>query len=149
MKISDFAAPGRTPSLPQVSEIKQALQPKPIFSDVIDGISRQNCNQKLLEMSREIFRQGQVLSERYDIADLKRYKRMLSEFMSEAVKFCYEFRKNNSRDRNGRHKMYAIVKKINQKLEKLTENILSQQVDAIQLIADIDEINGMVLDLFV
>ena len=149
MKISDFTATRRMPEPVKTEQVHIPSPPKAIFSDVIEGINRQNCNRKLTEMSNEILKQGRVLSERYDITELKRYKKMLSEFMHEAVRFCYEFRKSNSRDRNGRHKMFALVKKINKKMEELTETVLSQQVDVIQLIADIDEINGMIFDLIV
>jgi uncharacterized protein YaaR (DUF327 family) len=40
-----------------------------------------------------------------------------------------------------------VVKRIDEKLEKITNDILGSQVDQIQLIADISDINGMLLDL--
>jgi uncharacterized protein YaaR (DUF327 family) len=147
LKISELNAARGTILNGPGPEVKQTPHQKITFGEVMNGLDRQNCNQKLAELSEEILAQGRVLSERYDIAELKRYKRMLAEFMREAVRFSYEFKKNSARDRHGRHKIYAVIKKINKKLEELTENILGQQVDTIQLIADIDEVNGMLVDL--
>jgi uncharacterized protein YaaR (DUF327 family) len=117
------------------------------FRDVMNGIDRSNAMEILTKMSQDIVKQGEVLAQRYDIEELKRYKRMLSEFMAEAVRHSYEFSKRPTRDGRGRHHVYAIVKRINEKLEKITQDILSQQVEQIQLIADISDINGMLVDL--
>lgn len=117
------------------------------FREVMQGIDRSNCTEMLTKMSQDIIRQGELLAQRYDIAELKRYKRMLTEFMQEAVRFSYEFNKRPTRDGRGRHHVYATVKRINEKLEKITQDILSQQIDTIQLIADISDINGMLVDL--
>jgi len=117
------------------------------FREVMHGVDRSNATEILTKMSQDIVKQGEVLAQRYDIAELKRYKQMLAKFMSEAVRWSYEFSKRPTRDGRGRHHVYAIVKRVNEKLEKITQDILSQQVEQIQLIADISDINGMLVDL--
>jgi hypothetical protein len=117
------------------------------FREVMHGIDRSNATEILTKMSKDIVKQGEVLAQRYDIAELKRYKKMLCEFMAEAVRWSFEFSKRSTRDGRGRHHIYAIVKRINDKLEKITQDILSQQAEQIQLIADISDINGMLVDL--
>ncbi len=123
--------------------------PQSRFMEVMNGINQSNCAEMLTAMSTEILRQGEILARRYDIAELKRYKKLITEFMQEAVRFTYEFKKRSTRDNRGRHRMYAIIRCVNEKLEKMTQDILSQQVDQLQLMADIDDIHGMLVDLFV
>ncbi|MDR1693164.1 MAG: YaaR family protein [Oscillospiraceae bacterium] len=122
--------------------------PQSRFMEVMDGINQSNCAEMLTAMSEEILRQGEVLARRYDIAELKRYKKLITEFMQEAVRFTYEFKKRSTRDGRGRHHMYAIIRRVNERLEKMTQDILSRQTDQLQLMADIDDIHGMLVDLF-
>ena len=148
MKIGDFDRGIQRPSQPVTPAGNRVTAPqRGAFREVMHGLNRSNVNDILTKMSQDIIKQGEVLAQRYDIAELKRYKRMLGEFLAEAVRYSYEFNKRSTRDGRGRHHVYAIVKRINEKLEKITQDILSQQVEQIQLIADISDINGMLVDL--
>jgi hypothetical protein len=134
------------PSAPAADLSVKAAQ-QGIFRDMMKGIDRSNAHEILSKMSHDIVKQGEILSQRYDIAELKRYKQMLAEFIAEAVQHSYEFDKRPTRDGRGRHHVYAVIKRINEKLEGITQDILSSQVDQIKLIADISDINGMLVDL--
>ncbi|MCL2003900.1 MAG: YaaR family protein [Oscillospiraceae bacterium] len=148
MKISEFNRGVRPSAQPApVGEPHIEAPRQGAFREVMRGIDHANASEVLTQLSRDIVRQGEVLAQRYDIAELKRYKKMLAEFMAEAVRFSYEFSKRPSRDGRGRHHIYAVVKRIDEKLEKITRDILGNQVDQIQLIADISDINGMLVDL--
>jgi len=147
MKISDLSMMSRAVQPMHTAEPRQQPLQKNVFANLMSDMNRQNCDRRLAEMRGEIARQGAVLADRRDIMELKRYKQMLTEFMREAVRFCYELKKKPGRDGRGRHKMYAIIKVINQKLEKMTQEILSEQGEILQLMADIEDINGLLLDL--
>jgi hypothetical protein len=148
MKISDFNRGVRPPTHPTPAGDPHVKAPQQgAFDRVMKDADRSGANDILTKLSQEIVKQGEVLAQRYDIAELKRYKQMLSEFMAESVRFSYEFSKRPTRDGRGRHHVYATVKRIDEKLEKITQDILGQQVDQIQLIADISDINGMLVDL--
>jgi hypothetical protein len=148
MKIGDFNRGVRPPTHPTPAGDPHVKAPRQgAFGRVMQDADRSGANEILTKLSLNVARQGEVLAQRYDIAELKRYKQMLAEFMTEAVRFSYEFSKRPSRDGRGRHHVYAVVKKIDEKLEKITQDILGQQVDQIQLIADINDINGMLVDL--
>jgi hypothetical protein len=148
MKISKFSpGVGRPNQAAPAADPKVAPVQRGAFNDVMLGLNHSNATDVLTKMSQDILKQGEVLANRYDIMELKRYKKMLTEFLAEAVRYSYEFNKRSTRDGRGRHHVYAIVKRINEKLEKITQDILNQQVEQIQLIADISDINGMLVDL--
>jgi hypothetical protein len=148
MKIGDFNRGVQRPVQPSPSaDTRVTATQQGAFREVMHGLDRSNATDILTKMSQDIIKQGEILAQRYDISELKRYKRMLCEFLSEAVRYSYEFNKRSTRDGRGRHHVYAIVKRINEKLEKITQDILSQQAEQIQLIADISDINGMLVDL--
>jgi uncharacterized protein YaaR (DUF327 family) len=103
--------------------------------------------QRLQEMCDAITKQGAAVARRCDILELKRYKEMVAEFMYEAVRFSYEFKKQSSLDARGRHRMYSIIKRVNQKLEELTRKVLESQAETLSVMDAIDEIRGMLVDL--
>lgn len=118
------------------------------FKHELSQLNRTNFEQKLTEMGRDIDRQGQVVARRCDLLELKRYKEMVAEFMYEAVRFAFEFKKQSTLDARGRHRIYAIIKRINEKLEELTAEVLSGQADNLAVMQAIDDLRGLLLDLY-
>ena len=106
-----------------------------------------NLNESLKQLADDIIKQGSRLSERVDIAELKAYKRMVSEFLDEAVRGFAKFSKESHMDRRGRHRIYTTVKKVNVKLEELTEEVLKQEKDNLKIIGRIEDIRGLILDI--
>ncbi len=117
------------------------------FRETLTGLTQANAMDKLAQMSEELARQGAILGRRCDILELKRYKERLGEYLHEAVRFMYEFKKQSTLDARGRHKMYAIIKRINSKLEEMTEELLKSEASNLTVMAAIDEIRGMLVDL--
>ena len=60
----------------------------------------------------------------------------------------YELNEENHWDRSGNRKSYLTVRKINQALEDLTDEVLNREKKQIDLVAKLDEIRGMLLDLY-
>ena len=73
---------------------------------------------------------------------------MIQEFMNEVVSRSHEFSRENSLDRRGRHRVYGIVKLVNQAIDELAQELIEEEVDALMILARIDEIRGMLLDIF-
>ena len=119
----------------------------PSFRDTLSTLNRGNALEEFGLMSEALSKQGEAVSRRCDIVELKRYKEMLGEYLHEAVRFMYEFKKQSFMDGRGRHRIYAIIKKINQKLEELTQELLKAESDNLAIMAAIDEIRGMLIDL--
>lgn len=109
------------------------------FGDAQEDILRQ--------MAKDIEKQGEHLSEHVDISELKAYKRLVMEFMTEAVRSSSKFSKESFLDRRGRHRVYATVKSINEKLEQLTQDVLKAERDHLDILGKIEDIRGLVLDL--
>jgi len=73
---------------------------------------------------------------------------MISEFLEEAVRGFAKFSKESYLDRRGRHRIFAIVKRINQNLEELTQEVLKKERDHLKILARIEDIRGLILDIF-
>lgn len=115
---------------------------------LLSSIEEQELQAHLSVMMEEITQQGNKLSRRMDVKDLQEYRRLIREFMNEIAAHTHEFSRENFLDRKGRHRVYGIVKKINQTLDELAEELLSEEKDRISILSKIDEIRGLILDIF-
>ena len=104
--------------------------------------------QYLKDLVDEITRQGERLAERVDIRELKIYKKLIAEFLDLAVGKSKKFSKRNLLDRRGRHRVFAIVKNINEEVEQLTQDVLNGEKDNLKLLQRLADIRGLILDLF-
>ena len=106
-----------------------------------------DVKEKLKNLLERIDQQGQKLSERMDIGELKRYRTLVTEFMDLSVRNSVQYHKEHTLDGRGRHRIFGIVKKIDLELENLTREVLKNQKDNINVLAKLDDIRGMLLDI--
>jgi uncharacterized protein YaaR (DUF327 family) len=121
-----------------------------------DNAFRQNMDRKRTEGSfrdrlknllERIDMQAQKLSERLDIAELKRYRTLVTEFIDLSVKHSSEYHREHTLDGKGRHRIFGIVKKIDIELENLTREVIKGQKDNIGVLAKLDDIRGLLVDI--
>lgn len=117
------------------------------FQSRLKHIESRNYEEHIRELANRIAEQGKKLGKNVDIRELKIYKKMISEFLGEAVGSSHKFSKQNFLDRRGRHRVYAIIKKINGELDALTQEVLSDQKDNIRILQRIDDIRGLIMDI--
>ena len=120
----------------------------PSFRQEMSQLTRANCEQKLDELLQKATQQGNLMANRCDLLELKRYKEMVAEFMYEAVRFSFAFKKQSTIDARGRHRLYALIKRVNQRIEALTAQMLSGQADNLSVMAAVDELRGLLMDLY-
>ena len=117
------------------------------FKSQLTNVNKSNYQEVLNTLAAEINSQGALICKRCDIKELKKYKELISTFLQEAVKNSYEIDKQGKFDGKGQYKIYAKIKKINQKVEMLTEEMLKEQADPIEILKKIEDIKGLILDI--
>lgn len=96
---------------------------------------------------KEINEQGDRLAKHMDIRDMKAYRSLVKEFMNEVVTRSHEFSRENFLDRRGRHRVYGIVRLIDENLDALAKELMSDEKDHLAILSKIDEIKGLLLDI--
>lgn len=114
------------------------------LADQEQSMSREAMD-RLLE---QIDEQGARLSKTPTFDELRSYRALIQSFIGEAVGSMYELRTQAGGDRLGRQKVYTSVRKIDKKLEELTEKIRLGQANQLDIIASHDAIRGMLVDLY-
>lgn len=115
---------------------------------LVSHIEEQELQARLGSLMEQITAQGEKLAKKRDIKDMKRYRGLIKDFMNEIVSRSHSFSRENFLDRKGRHRVYGIVKQINQTLDELAEELLREEKDHIAILSKIDEIRGLILDIF-
>ena len=103
---------------------------------------------RLNVMMQNISMQGRQISKKHDIRDMQRYRTMSREFLNEVVTRSHSFSRENFLDKKGRHRVYGIIRLVNQNLDALTQEMLKEEKDNITIMGIIGDIEGLLLDIF-
>lgn len=82
------------------------------------------------------------------LRNLKRYKELIGAFISELTANAYSVHQDTGFDQYGHRRLYVIVQEIDQKLESLTREVIHGQADNLDLVSRLDEIRGLLLDIY-
>lgn len=119
------------------------------FQDELGTVREKNRHETLIELTKDIFAQGEVITSRCDIKELKRYKDLIADFFNEIMSAGFEFSKEGKYDSRGQKKIYANVKNVNDNIEKLASELLKAQKDQVEIVNIVEDIRGIILDTFV
>ncbi len=118
------------------------------FGEQLQKVQNDMIHQQLQSLLGDIEKQGKVLGQSQNIKDLKKYKGLIQKFLDYAVNKMYSLKEQTGWDRRGRHKIYTMIETVNKELESLTGMIISGQQDKISLLAKLDEIRGLLVDIY-
>ncbi|GAQ24850.1 MULTISPECIES: YaaR family protein [Tepidanaerobacter] len=120
-----------------------------IFYEELSKASKaQLKNQAEIELDI-ITKLGRTVCENMTLASLKEFKDRIAQFLNMCISGGLCFKEERFRDRNGRIKALSVVKIINQKLLELADELLSENKDSLKVIALVDEICGLLVDIYV
>ncbi|MGB9809704.1 MAG: YaaR family protein [Caldanaerobacter sp.] len=103
--------------------------------------------ERLSEILSEIDEAADKLKENLNLKDLLRYKKLVKKFLQEATSNMLKYTKKEHVDLRGRKKIYSLVEKVDEELEKLTEEFLKES-KKIELLKMIDDIRGLLVDIY-
>ncbi len=135
--------------LPQMENKAPAIESDGSFRfTLLSSIEEQQLRASLSVMMEDITQQGNKLGKRMDIRDMKLYRKMIKEFMNEIVSHSHKFSRENFLDKKGRHRVYGMIKLVDETLDELAEELMKEEKDHLSILNKIDEIRGLLLDIF-
>ena len=142
-KVNQVQQPGQIEQPQQAQETDGTLQ----FT-LVSRFDEQDLQNALMQMMEEITRQGDKLAKHRDIKDMRRYRALIKDFMNEIVNRSHAFSRENFLDRKGRHRVYGIIRLIDQNLDELAQELVKDEQDNLAILSKIGEIRGLLLDIF-
>ena len=94
---------------------------------LMSSLEEEGLQARLSLMMEDITMQGKKLGKHMDVRDMRQYRKLIQEFMNEIV--------------NG------MIKRVNVALDELAGELIKEEKDHLGILAKIDEIRGMLLDI--
>lgn len=124
---------------------KNKISNKKDFSQSFNQARDRKSGEQLKKMISDIKKKGNRLVITKTYADVRAYKRMIKEYLESVLQYMYE----NKKDISFWQTQYFItVETIDNKLEELTNNLLDNEMENINIASNIDEIQGLVVDIY-
>ena len=132
----------------QVPEAQQVQQSDGSFKFMLASrIEEADLQAALTTMMEEITMQGDKLAKHRDIRDMKRYRALVKDFLNEIVGRSHSFSRENFLDRRGRHRVYGIIRLVDENLDQLAQELMKDEQDHLAILSKIGEIRGLLLDI--
>lgn len=143
IKVNQISQPVKTESL-------QAAQPTDgsFKFTLASHIEEAELQTRLQGLMGEIVAEGEKLSKRRDVKDMKHYRGLIKSFLNEVVTHSHSFSRENFLDRRGRHRVYGIIRLIDENLDQLAQELMKDEKDNLAILEKIGEIQGLLLDIF-
>ena len=111
-------------------------------------IEESELQTRIQSLMEEITMQGDRLYKKRDIRDMKRYRGLIKDFLNEVVYRSHSFSRENFLDKRGRHRVYGIIRRIDENLDELAQELVKDEQDNLAILNKIGEIKGLLLDIF-
>jgi uncharacterized protein YaaR (DUF327 family) len=142
--------PIQTPNIQKSTPANKAkeLAIQTTFMDKFEKIKSDDVKEHAKKIYDKIVDKSEKIADRLYIQDLVDYKKLVKEFLNVVVTNSHVFTKENFLDRRGRHRVFSQVKQVDKTLADLTNDFLNQEVDRIKVVKKLDDIRGMLVDMF-
>ena len=132
----------------EVQQSAQTKQTDETFKFMLTSrIGEEQLQERLTLLMEDITMQGNKISKKMDIRDMKIYRALIKEFMNEVVNRSHKFSRENFLDRRGRHRVYGIIRRVDETLDQLAEELVKEEKDHLSILSRIGEIRGLLLDI--
>ncbi len=136
------------PSAP-VEQAKLAQTSDGTFKFMLaSNIEESELQARLSTLMEEITHEGEKLAKRRDVKDMRHYRGLVKSFLNEIVTHSHSFSRENFLDRRGRHRVYGIIRLVDENLDQLAQELMKDEKDNLEILNRIGEIRGLLLDIF-
>ncbi|MDU5109041.1 MAG: YaaR family protein [Clostridium sp.] len=128
-----------------IQQDRKVVSEKKDFSQSFNHAKERRSEEQLKEMIEEIHKKGNRLVVTKTYGDVVAYKKMIKEYLESILKFMYNTKKDIS---FWQTQYFITIDTIDAKLEELTTALLKGETDNLNMAASIDEIQGLIVDIY-
>jgi len=128
-----------------VTAERKVISEKKDFSQSFSQERQKQSEEQLNKMIADIKKRGSKLITTKTYVDVIMYKKMIKEYLESILKFMYETKKDIS---FWQTQYFITVDTVDNKLEELTRSLLLDEKDNLNIASTIDEIQGMIVDIY-
>lgn len=128
-----------------ISTEKKKVETKRDFSQSFNFARDRKNEQQLKKLLDDIKKKGNRLIITKCYADVKAYKNLIREYLQSVLSYMYDVKKDIS---FWQTQYFITVDTIDEKLEELTNALLGDEKENLDIAGTIDEITGLVVDIY-
>ena len=117
--------PSQLPAIEQQSQVNRG--DGTFKFTLASHVQEADLQARLSLLMEEITMQGNKLAKKRDVRDMRKYRSLIKEFMNEIINRSHEFSRENFLDRRGRHRVYGIVRLVDQTLDELAQELVKDE----------------------
>lgn len=123
----------------------KGISSKSDFSESFMKSYKSATREELENYIKDIKKKGNKLILTKSYVDVKNYKTTIKNYLKAVVEYTYTLNKNIGFWEN---QYYSTVETINEKLESLTNQLLSEEKENLDISLTIDSIQGLLIDIY-
>lgn len=132
---------GRTP----VAQDRATVSNRKDFSQSFNQARDRKSQEQLKKMMEDIKKKGNRLVVTKTYIDVISYKKMIKEYLESVLQYMYETKKDIS---FWQTQYFITIETVDKKLEELTNTLLGEERENLNIAATIDEIQGLIVDIY-
>ncbi|TWT03752.1 DUF327 family protein [Planomicrobium sp. CPCC 101079] len=118
------------------------------FANVIRKSQVKMQHDALNQLISRVDIQGQKLAKQKTLENLRDYKKLVKQFIGEALNSGLQLSEKQSFHSGGGMKTHQLIEVIDKKLLELQDEVLANEKDSIDLLELIGEIKGLLINLY-
>ncbi|MGF2614060.1 DUF327 family protein [Rossellomorea vietnamensis] len=118
------------------------------FNTLVSKQDQKLQMEQLGKLMGDITSAGERLSRSRTFKDLAKYKNLVKKFVKEAVDYGMNLKQSHTWNQHGEGRKLNIVESVDQRLLELTEDILDEEKQSIDILGKIGEIRGLLINLY-
>ena len=119
------------------------------FLKELDTATEDQLKKSLDELMEELKEQADTLMKHRTFEELDKYRSLVKAFMDKAIKKIYSVKvSESSKFMVKRKKVFIIVERVDAELEELAKKVLGQNAEQMDILASLEKINGMLVDMY-
>lgn len=128
-----------------ISREEKKVDVKKDFSQSFNQAKERKSQEQLKKMIEDINKKGNRLAITKCYADVRAYKKMIKDYLKGILEHMYDVKKDIS---FWQTQYFVTVDTVDSKLEELTEILLSNEKENLNIASTIDEIQGLIVDIY-
>jgi len=124
----------------------------PLFASAlnerIQKVGNPALQSEMSQMILDIEDRGKKLYASKGRKEFEDYKDSVKKFMQKVVNSSFRLEEKHGKKKDGKFVVYLTTQKVDEALENLAQLLLAGQQDSMRIVAALDEIRGMLLDLY-
>jgi uncharacterized protein len=149
MRVDNRGRPERIEYKKRSDVARKNMDTEMSFKNTLEQTNQQEVKNRLDKLMIIIDKQGEKLKKSLDKKDLIEYKKRVRNYLQNIHKEFSGTKQSFAWDGSGNIKTYTIIKNVDKNLELLHNLFLQEQADVLEVVKRLDEIRGLLLDLYI